>query len=366
LTPSRQGELAVAAAIEERLTLARASRIIREAVKDRSYRATPLGLEVACYYRWKKTEWGASKETLRDYEAILRNLCVYFADLGLADFAPPVGTERLREAWDHFWGDRSPRTRAKVRSVWIDFFEWAGRERGMYGNPARALARPKFHDTERELFGASFIGRVLSAQTYEADWLGASLILRYAMRRGGIASVQMQHFDWDRRLLTVHTKGGRIHPLPIPDELFWTKLLALQAQGLGPASFLIYRRDTRHMKVPLDEADEVLVLAGGKRQGYADITRRFHDRTPTGKLVHLWWYRCLVRAGLVAEGVTAGMNMHRGRHTSITAMVRGTHNLKLAQLLAGHRDIRTTAGYADLDTADLEAALISIYRLGED
>jgi site-specific recombinase XerD len=57
------------------------------------------------------------------------------------------------------------------------------------------------------------------------------------------------------------------------------------------------------------------------------------------------------------------MNMHRGRHTSITAMVRGTHNLKLAQLLAGHKDIRTTAGYADLDTTDLEAALVKIYDL---
>jgi hypothetical protein len=46
----------------------------------------------------------------------------------------------------------------------------------------------------------------------------------------------MKHFDWDRRLLTVHTKGGRIHPLPIPTTLFWSKLLALQAQGLGPDS----------------------------------------------------------------------------------------------------------------------------------
>lgn len=343
-----------------------AASMMRDALKDRSYRATPLGLEVARYYRWKKNEWGAEESTLRDYEAILARLCEHFADLELADFAPPVGTERLREALDHFWGDAAPRTRNKVRSVWIDFFEWCVRERGLHGNPGRAIARSKTRDTEKELFGENIIERALAANPYEADWIGLTLILRYAMRRGGVANVQMKHFDWDRRLLTVHTKGGRIHPLPLPDPVFWVKLLALQASGLGPDSFLIYRRDTRRMKVQIDEAEEVLELGNGRRQGYANVTRRKHDRRPTGKLVHLWWYACLQRASLVEKDVTAGMNMHRGRHTSITAMVRGTHNLKLAQMLAGHKDIRTTAGYADLDTADLEAGIVSIYGLGED
>jgi integrase len=349
------------------LTLAAAARMMRDAVKDRSYRATPLGLEVARYYRWKKNEWGAEESTLRDYEAILRNLCVHFADLELRDFDPPVGIERLREATDFFWGTASARTRNKVRSVWIDFFEWAIREgRGVHGNPARALARAKARDTEKQLFGENFIELVLSSQVYEADWIGCSLILRYGMRRGGVANVQLKHFDFERQLLTVHTKGGRIHPLPIPDPLLWTKLGQLQLQGLGPDSPLLYRQDTRRMKVDVDGAEEIVELGNGRSQGYSWIVRRKHDRAVSGKLVHLWWYRCLERADLVPKGTTAGMNMHRGRHTSITAMVRGTHNLKLAQLLAGHKDIRTTAGYADLDTADLEAALIQIYNLGSE
>jgi site-specific recombinase XerC len=127
----------------ESLTLADAARIMRDALRDRSYRATPLGLEVARYYRWNKNEWGATADTLRDYEAILAKLALFHADLELSDFGPPIGTERLRECWDAFWGERSARTRAKVRSVWIDFFEWAVRERGLNGNPARPLAAPK-------------------------------------------------------------------------------------------------------------------------------------------------------------------------------------------------------------------------------
>jgi hypothetical protein len=39
------------------LTLAQAARMMREAVKDKSYRATPLGLVAGHYMRAKR--WGA-------------------------------------------------------------------------------------------------------------------------------------------------------------------------------------------------------------------------------------------------------------------------------------------------------------------
>jgi hypothetical protein len=107
-----------------RLTLADAARMMREALKDRSYRASPLGLEVGHYCRWKKNEWGARPETLRDYEAILAKLALDHADLDLGDFEPPVGTERLREFIDNRWGERTGRTRAKVISVLRDFFAY--------------------------------------------------------------------------------------------------------------------------------------------------------------------------------------------------------------------------------------------------
>lgn len=344
------------------LTLEAAAQMMREAVKDRSYRATPLGLEVARYYRWKKNEWGAAAETMRDYEAILARLVLYHPDLELDDYTPPAGTELLRRCWDNHWGEASARTRSKVRSVWTDFFEFCVRERGLVGNPARALAAPKKRDVPIEVFSHEFVERVVAAQTYTADELGCILLLRYGLRRGGLANVQFKHFDHSRELLTVYTKGGRIYPVPIVDAPFWLKLQALRLeQGLGPDSFLIYRQDTRRMRVPADRAQETIDLGNGRVQTYAWIARRLHDRHPTGKLVHLWWYRCLERAGLVAKGTTGGTNMHRGRHTAITNLQRATHDLKLAQLLAGHADIRSTARYAQMDTADLAEALQRTY-----
>jgi integrase len=118
------------------------------------------------------------------------------------------------------------------------------------------------------------------------------------------------------------------------------------------------------MRVDLDEAETFLTI-GGDRLGYAKVTRRRHDRKPSGKLAHLWWYRCLERAELVAKGTRSGMHMHRGRHTAATELQRSHHDRRLKQLLLGHADIRSTARYAQLDTADLAQALLELQEGSE-
>src|SRR6266542_554180 len=115
------------------LTLGEAARIIREAVRDKSYRSTPVGLEVAHFIRWFRNEYGATVETLRDYEAILAKLAIEHAA-----FEPPDGTTRLRAFIDECWGDAAPRTRKKVRAVLMSFFKWAQAE-----SSSRATRSPR-------------------------------------------------------------------------------------------------------------------------------------------------------------------------------------------------------------------------------
>jgi integrase len=313
------------------LTLADAARIMRDAVKDRSYRATPLGLEVAKYYRWKKNEWGATKETLRDYEAILARLALYHADLELQDFAPPVGSDRLRDCWDHYWGDRAARTRSKVRSVWVDFFDWAVRERGLYGNPARALARPKERGKERGVFEAENVAKLISAQPRQRDRIALHLLFRLALRKGELAAVQFKHFKHDRKRLTVFGKGGTVAPVPIPDDLRLILADYAADERCEPGQFLLYPEKRG---------------AGGKLL-WEDRYARMSSTA-----LHRWWHRCLVNAGLPPRP------MHEARHTAITEFLRATGNLKLAQQLARHQSITTTADiYGHLDDHDLERAL---------
>ncbi|HEX2753690.1 MAG TPA: site-specific integrase [Alphaproteobacteria bacterium] len=52
-----------------------------------------------------------------------------------------------------------------------------------------------------------------------------------------------------------------------------------------------------------------------------------------------------------------GYRFHDNRHTAATRLVRATGNLKQAQLLLGHTDIKTTSRYAHVTHEDLRAGL---------
>jgi hypothetical protein len=82
------------------LTLGEAARIIREAVKDKSYRSTPLGQLVGRYLRWFRNEFGATPTTLRDYEAVLARMSLTLADKDPID----VSVDDLRDVIDILGG----------------------------------------------------------------------------------------------------------------------------------------------------------------------------------------------------------------------------------------------------------------------
>jgi integrase/recombinase XerC len=185
-------------------------------MKDKSYRATPIGLEVAHFMRWFRNEYGATQETLRDYEAILAKLALDHADLELADFEPPAGTTCLREFIDERWGDAAPRTRKKVRAVLMSFFKWAQAEFKLHGNPVVPIRSPRLRDVERELFSAEDIVRVIAAQPELRDRVALKLVFLMGLRKGELAAVRFQDFDLGRRRLRVYGKGGKIRQTPIP------------------------------------------------------------------------------------------------------------------------------------------------------
>lgn len=69
-----------------------------------------------------------------------------------------------------------------------------------------------------------------------------------------------------------------------------------------------------------------------------------------------WWKRSIANAGIPY------LSRHAARHTAITDFLRQTGNLKLAQQLARHKDVGTTANtYGHTDDRDLEAELRRIH-----
>jgi integrase len=102
------------------------------------------------------------------------------------------------------------------------------------------------------------------------------------------------------------------------------------------------------------------VFHGHHPDGSTRMDETLFRDTPMGVHgLHDWWYRCLHRAGVVAEGVTSGERMHKARHAAGQRLLDATGNLKAVQKLLGHESIQTTGDiYTDWDAEQLAESLL--------
>jgi Phage integrase, N-terminal SAM-like domain len=168
-----------------RLTLGEAARIIREAVKDKSYRKTSLGQLVGRYLRWFRNEYGATDSTIRDYEAILARMSLLLADREPLE----VSTEDLREVIDT-WAMRHARTRAKVTSVIRAFWVWAEEEGHVPFSPASKIRRPRAPRKTAPLLPAHVDELLLGCARTSRDRLALLALLDCGVRRAELAGIR--------------------------------------------------------------------------------------------------------------------------------------------------------------------------------
>jgi integrase/recombinase XerD len=284
--------------------------MMRDSVKDKSYRATPLGLLVGRYIRWFRNEWGATASTIRDYEAVLARMALTLADKKPLD----VTVEDLRDVID-LWADREPRTRAKVTSVIRAFWAWAEEQNFVSASPAARIRRPRARRKAISLLPTNIDARLL-------------------------------------RQLTVTGKGQKSRVIPLRGRIMLAaeEYLLEELEGVGrqpePDDYLLYPEK----RTPRREVYE------------AQPKRRCASNT-----VHRWWYRQLEGAGLVGKGVRSGLNMHRARHTFAQDVRRAHPDIGAVQHLLGHSDPSTTAGiYGHYDQSDLERAMEAFAKAKRD
>jgi site-specific recombinase XerD len=94
----------------------------------------------------------------------------------------------------------------------------------------------------------------------------------------------------------------------------------------------------RNMK--LTQGSEVLFTSGQGARGDYDWA-------------YYWWDKVMDAAGLVEKQYT----IYQLRHTRITSWVRGGMELLAVRRTAGHRDIRTTERYAQIDDQDVRGEM---------
>ncbi len=322
------------------MTLAEAARVMRDAVRDKSYQLTPLGEDVAAYLRAKRKRLTAT--SLHSYEGTLDKLARDFPDLRVEDFEPPAGTQRLEEFLEARWGDSAPGTYNVCLAHVTDFFKHWQRHGRLHGNPTLLIDRARKRDVLRTVFSGEQRRAIVASASEQRDRVALRLLLDYGLRKGALRAVQFKHFDWQRRELMVFTKGQKIRNLPLPDAVLWTELerLVLETEA-QPAHYLMC------LVKPIPRAG----------------VRRFPARQMSSTAMHRWWYRCLEHAGIVATGETSGERMHKARHTAGQRVLDATGDLKLTQRLLGHASIQTTGDiYVDYDNATLAAKLADVLR----
>jgi integrase/recombinase XerC len=332
----------------DQMTLHEAARVMREAMRDKSYQVTPLGEEIANYLHVKRKR--LTDSSYRDYESGLDKLARYFPDLCLEDFEPPTGTERLEEFLDHQWGDGAPRTYNKNLSICKDFFQWQVKRGRLHGDPTLLIERAKSRQIYRTTFTADQRRAIIAGQGSLRDRIALRLLLDYGLRKGALCAIQFKHFDHQRKRVTIFTKGQKIRELPLPDPDLWKDLERLILEiAARPEHYLL----CAHRTIPVGIPDET----GHRRTEL----RQLKDRPMSPNGAHLWWYRCLAAAGIVPEGTTSGEKMHKARHTAGQRVLDSTGNLKAVQKLLGHSSIQTTGDvYADWDIDQLAATMAEV------
>jgi integrase/recombinase XerC len=336
-----------AAKYRDRLTLAEAAEIMLGAVRDKSYRVSPLGQLVGRYMRWFRNEWGATAETRRDYESVLAKM-----SLSLAHREPlEVDVEDLRSVIDHYWADASARTRQKVTSVIRSFWAWAEEEAIVPFSPAARLRRPRAPRPVAPLLPANSDARLLAAAEEPRDRVALLCLLDLGLRRGGLTSLQVRNFDLARKTVTVTEKGQKSRVLPLRGRIVMEveHVMLADLPGVGRAP----------------EPDDY-VLYAIKPFGRGKVLRGYPKQPASPQYVHRWWYRQLEAAGLVGAGVRSGLNMHRARHT-FAVELRRVAGIDAASQALGHSDLSTTLGiYGHRDLSDLERDMDAFARWKRD
>jgi len=126
----------------------------------------------------------------------------------------------------------------------------------------------------------------------------------------------------------------------------------------GPRLVLARRKKDPHV-VPLRADDARQIAARVGRAAAANLTCIWYEADPKGKLVELTYLglQARLRSAAKRAKIPPGRVIHGARHHAGTAILRQTRNLKVAQQLLGHVDIKSTLRYAHALEDELRAGL---------
>ena len=319
------------------LTLADAARLVRDAMRDNTYRGTPLGEHVGAFMRYTlNQDW--EQRSRAEYESTLYRFVLYFADLDLPDFTPPVGIERVEDFIESTWGTAARGTRAKNISILKSFFRWAYERNRIAGDPMLTIKRPRRRqpDRRRQAHEPKAVDAIVRAQYHQRDRAALLLMSHLGLRKNEMRLLKIGDIDLRDGAVHFLQKGG--------DRV---------AQPFGPYPDLVGELEA-HITLDARKADEYLLYPRWERtvRGERFVYREDKHRPLSPRGMHEWFAKRLEEAGV------EHFPMHELRHTAGTEFHRASGDLKRTQMFMRHKSITTTADtYMHLDRDDLEEAM---------
>jgi site-specific recombinase XerD len=318
------------------LTLSEAARMIRDAVKDRSYEATELGPKVVEYLAWKRLG-RAAERTLDQYERDLSRLAIECADKTVEQ----VDVAELMLVLQQF---PAPSWR-RVRAAWNGFFRWSVRFGLRPTNPMERL--PELRPEPRRVYDIFTPGeraKLVRAQADsllpERDRLGALLFQELGVRKEEARLLRVESFDLVLRVVVVLGKGDKERTVPF-EEIVWTALMEFFHTPIPHVRVRDGRGWAYEDREP--RAGDYIFFPSGSTGAYRDRAPALLWTDPTVPMsktaMHGWWQRSIERAGVRYR------SLHMNRHTVGTELVEAEVDAFTVRDWLGHADTRTTEVY---------------------
>jgi site-specific recombinase XerD len=274
------------------------------------------------------SQWEGSLRAARKAERTIHGYvraCEYLVEAHGSDADPATMTIEDIELVVGRWRGVSATT-VHIRLVAIrEFFRW-GEARYKWDNPTRLLTLPRKDQPELRRLSIDEVQAIAAAalRMPKRDRVIISVFCYLGLRRAEILALVWGDVDLEAGTLRVTGKGRKDRLLPIPAGL--AQVLLLNRDGAEDLAFVAHH---------ITNKTEVWLESGGVYR--ADMTRPCSPQT-IDRVVK----RCAKLAGVRNPRTVTS---HMFRRSLLGRLLDSGHSPYIVAAIAGHADIKTTAGY---------------------
>lgn len=269
---------------------------------------------------------GLSSNTIASYRYDLEHFSLFLEKKNLA--LTTASEREVQQYLTHQYHEKvSARSNARFLSSLRHFYKWAKEEKHLLVDPTAQIDSPKLGQALPKSLSEETVALLLEAPDLTSavglrDKAMLELLYSSGLRISELVGLCLNRVEIPPGIIKIMGKGNKERLVPIGEE----------AQ--------------KWLRVYLTQARESLL------RGRAD-NLIFLSQKGGGMSRQAFWYR--VRAYAEQAGIGGHLSPHTLRHAFATHLLNHGADLRVVQMLLGHRSVSTTTIYTHVATARLQA-----------